>query len=162
MGAVGSVDSGEAAEELLLVVVGLISETANDLLNTVHVLGHGVSGEVWLRLRVLAVSLLAVAVSVSQNDLEHLLGLVADLVLLGVLGLGDSLGALHGGGGGALGGVVEASDVQGVARPLVSVELFEESIVFSGEAPNNAVGSLHSATLLLLTAKSTPKRELLI
>jgi hypothetical protein len=36
-----------------------------------------------------------------------------------------------------------------VAGPLVSVELFEESIVFSGEAPNNAVGSLHSAATSL-------------
>ena len=40
---------------------------------------------------------------------------------------------------------METGGVERMAGPLVVVELFEESIVFSGEAPNNAVGSLHSA-----------------
>ena len=40
---------------------------------------------------------------------------------------------------------METGGVERMAGPLVVVELFEESIVISGEAPNNAVGSLHSA-----------------
>ena len=39
---------------------------------------------------------------------------------------------------------METSGVKRIAGPLVVVELFEESIVVFGEAPNNAVGSLHS------------------
>ena len=65
VGAVGGIASGDTTEELLLVIFGLISKTINDLLNTVNSLGDNVSGERWLRLGGLAVTLSAVAVSVS-------------------------------------------------------------------------------------------------
>ena len=141
VGAVGGVASSDTTEELLLVIFGLISKTINDLLNTVNSLGDNMSREMGLGLGGLAVALSAVAVSVSQDNFEDLLGTLSFTFLI----FGDSAGALDGGRGGRLGGIVEAGGVEGVARPLVAVELFEESIVFSGEAPNNAVGSLHSA-----------------
>lgn len=54
--------------------------------------------------------------------------------------------AVYAYGAGGAAGVVETCDGEGVGGPVVAVELYEVSIVSSGEGPNNAVGDLHIYT----------------
>ena len=142
-GAEGSALSGEAAQQLLLVVVGLVGETLHDLGCAVHILGDCVSGDEHTRLGVLLMDFFTVLHFVSENDLKDLL-LLGGLLVIGLGSLGvHSAGALDRAGAGRGGSVVEVGEGAWVVGPLVSVELDEVSIVFSGEGPNNAVGSSH-------------------
>lgn len=69
------------------------------------------------------------------DDSEDLLG----LLLLALLIDNNALGALDGAVGSSAGGIVEASLGERAVGPIVVVELFEESIVVFGKAPNNAL-----------------------
>lgn len=139
MGTLSSALLGETLEEHLLLNGGGVRKILNALGSTVDTLGEVVDVNEDTGGGVLLVSFFTVDHLVFGDNSEDLLGLLLLVLLINC----DSLGTLDGASGGSAGCVVEVSLGQRVVGPLVVIELFEESIVFFGKGPKNAVRSLH-------------------
>lgn len=132
-------ESSEATE-------GLLSGSLRDVRESLHNFSDSVDasleddgrGEDAALRVVLSLGNLVVAL-VGLEEGHHSLGALLALGVDG--GEADSVSV----GDARLGGVVEASQVQGVAGELLTVGLDEERVVLLGELPHDFAGDLHSA-----------------
>jgi len=135
VGTVGSVESGQSSESKLLGLVIHESKCLDRLGSGVHLRSESVSGEAELGLGVGSLGSLATGAG-SGLEVE---GENSSEMFFGFFLLSrDTEGAS------GVGGVVEVRERVGSMGPLLSLELDEVGIVFSGEGPNDARRSFHS------------------